>query len=223
MERLLLWREEVYPEILFHANPADIDSLILLPRIMRGGIRGIEVYRSMGRFRALYFEDVKKSFLKRFSPNFPADAAVLDLASGDGLWLRLWHTNMNLFGTEASDNFKEILSARKVTILRDEEIEPEHYNLVSLFDFLEHVEKPDEFLVHKWSLVKPGCYLILGVPDMGKMIARMLGSIYYLVCPMHLSYFDRFSLGKLLRKTCSRGNISIFPSPSLRTDLNGMV
>ncbi len=183
----------------------------------------IEVYRSMEQFRSRYFEDIKNDMLKRFNKTFPTDAAALDIACGDGLWLQLWHADMKLFGTEVSDNFKEILTKKDITILRDEELQPEQYDLVSMFDFLEHVEVPDSFLAHKWRLVKPGGFLIIGVPDMGKIAARILGSRYYLVCPMHYSYFDSLSLGKLLQKSCPDADIAIYPSPPLKTDLSGMI
>lgn len=177
----------------------------------------------MERFRSCYFEDLKNEMIERFNPIFPADSAALDLGCGDGLWLQLWRTRMKLFGTEASENFKEILADKEITILRDEDLQPEKYDIVSMFDFLEHVESPDNFVTHKWRLVKSGGYLIIGVPDMGKISARILGARYYLVCPMHYSYFDSFSLGNLLRKTCPNGNIAIYPSPSLKTDLSGML
>ena len=183
----------------------------------------IEVYRSMGQFRSWYFEDLKNNLIKRFNPTFPPNAAMLDIACSDGVWLGLWHSSMRLFGTEVSDDFKEMLTRKGITIFCDEDLEPEQYNLVSTFDFLEHVEEPDRFLAHKWHLVKPGGFLVISVPDMGKIAARILGPRYYLVCPMHYSYFDSFSLGKLLKRACPDGNSSIYPSPSLKTNLNGMV
>jgi SAM-dependent methyltransferase len=183
----------------------------------------IDVYRSMGVFRKRYFEEVKSGIINKFNPVFPADAAALDLACGDGLWLRLWRDRMRLFGTEACDNFNEVLSGEKITILTEKELQHKQYDLVSMFDFLEHIEEPDSFLIHKWGLLKPGGFLIIGVPDMGKIAALILGTIYYLVCPMHYSYFDCYSLDKLLKKTCPDANIAIYPSPSLKTDLRGML
>jgi hypothetical protein len=64
-------------------------------------------------FRKRYFEDVKSGIIKTFNPAFPAVAAALDLACGDGLWLDLWRGRMRLFGTEACDDFKGVLSEKK--------------------------------------------------------------------------------------------------------------
>jgi SAM-dependent methyltransferase len=182
-----------------------------------------EVYRSMETFRKDYFEHVKKDFQKRFSKTFPTDAAALDLACGDGLWLQLWYSQMKLFGTELSGQFKKILAQKDITVLKEEELRNREFDIISMFDFLEHIESPDVFLADKWNLVKPGGCLIIGVPDMGKIAAKIFGSRYYLVCPMHYSYFNSFSLNKLLNNTCTDAKITIYPSPPLSTDLNGMI
>lgn len=177
----------------------------------------------MERYRKEYFAKIKNMLVNQLNIKFDSPALALDIGCGDGQWLRLWDTLLELNGTEASDAFKELLLKNRINVLQDEELKPNKFSLLSMFDFLEHTERPDLYLEQKWSLLKPGGILIIGVPDMGKFAARVLGSKYYLVCPMHYNYFDKISLSKLIKRVCFQGDINMFSSPVLNTDMGGML
>jgi 2-polyprenyl-3-methyl-5-hydroxy-6-metoxy-1,4-benzoquinol methylase len=68
------------------------------------------------------------------------------------------------------------------------------FDAVTLWDVLEHVPEPVKFLHDCAVLLKPGGYLLLNVPNLDSMQARILGSRWPLLLPEHLNYFNRESL-----------------------------
>lgn len=68
------------------------------------------------------------------------------------------------------------------------------FDAVTLWDVLEHVPEPVNFLALCASLLKPGGKLILNVPDLDSPEARVLGKRWPLLLAEHLNYFNRHSL-----------------------------
>jgi hypothetical protein len=63
-----------------------------------------------------------------------------------------------------------------------------------MWDVLEHVPQPAEFLQTAVSLLNPGGHLFVNVPDLDSLQARLLGTRWPLLLPEHLNYFNRSSL-----------------------------
>ena len=74
----------------------------------------------------------------------------------------------------------------------------ESFRLVSMCDVLEHLADPVDALATVRELVEPGGFLFVTVPDAGSRAARALGRRWWSVLPMHLQYFTRTSLERLL-------------------------
>lgn len=68
------------------------------------------------------------------------------------------------------------------------------FDVVTLWDVLEHVTDPIGFLSQARSLLKPGGILFANVPDLDSFQARLLGSKWPLLLPEHLNYFTCRSL-----------------------------
>ena len=77
--------------------------------------------------------------------------------------------------------------------------EPASFRLVSLCDVLEHLADPGQALDTVSELLEPGGAVFITVPDAGSRAARVLGRRWWSVLPMHLQYFTRPSLERLLR------------------------
>ncbi len=78
--------------------------------------------------------------------------------------------------------------------LQDADIKDGSMNVVTLWDVLEHVPDPLDFLRRSASLVKPGGWVVANVPDLETWQARWLGERWPLLLAEHLSYFSRKSL-----------------------------
>ncbi len=80
----------------------------------------------------------------------------------------------------------------------DAELKAGSCRLVVMGDVLEHLIAPGEALdaAHRW--LEPGGLLYLTVPDAGSPLARAMGRRWWSVLPMHVQYFTRSSMGRLL-------------------------
>jgi SAM-dependent methyltransferase len=73
------------------------------------------------------------------------------------------------------------------------------FRLVVMSDVLEHLADPGSALTRVAELLEPGGALWLTVPDAGSQLARIMGSHWWSVLPMHLQYFTQGSVDRLLR------------------------
>jgi SAM-dependent methyltransferase len=68
------------------------------------------------------------------------------------------------------------------------------FDVVTLWDVLEHVTDPVQFVRLCTALLKPGGYLFANVPDLDSFQARVMGRRWPLLLPEHFNYFTRESL-----------------------------
>lgn len=74
-----------------------------------------------------------------------------------------------------------------------------HPDAVTLWDVIEHLERPDRALRRLHSLLKPGGVLALSTGDHGSLLRRLSGSRWRLFAdPTHRFFFDQRTLGRLL-------------------------
>jgi len=82
--------------------------------------------------------------------------------------------------------------------LVDHRLPPASYRLVVLSDVLEHLEDPSHAVGVAHELLEPAGLLYVTVPDAGSTLARLLGRRWWSVLPMHVQYFTRASLERLV-------------------------
>ncbi len=74
------------------------------------------------------------------------------------------------------------------------------FDLITMFDVIEHLPDPKQALTHCWNYLSPGGRLFITTPDAGSHMARLLGSHwYYIDLVEHISLFNRTNLGRLLQ------------------------
>jgi SAM-dependent methyltransferase len=86
----------------------------------------------------------------------------------------------------------------RTTDLEGHGLAPGSARLVVLADVLEHLVAPAGAVEVAATLLEPGGILYATVPDAGSAVARLLGRHWWSVMPMHLQYFTRSSLRRLL-------------------------
>ncbi len=74
------------------------------------------------------------------------------------------------------------------------------YDVLTLWDVLEHLADPRAELEAARSLLAPGGRLYLSTIDAGSPVARLLGARWPWLMEMHLFYFDRSTLPALLEE-----------------------
>lgn len=177
-------------------------------------------YSSLANARLRYFSELKVALHKR-GLTLSDGASMIDLGAGDGDWLAAWPEVRRRYATEMQPTMIRRMNERGIsTAPALESFAGKSFELISAFDFLEHVEDPNQLLQRMHDRLVDGGAIAIGVPDMGKWVARLFGTRYYLYCPMHYSYFTEKSLRWLLSKYFPQ--VEVFPSPPMRTSLNGV-
>ncbi|HVU75054.1 MAG TPA: FAD-dependent oxidoreductase [Mycobacteriales bacterium] len=78
------------------------------------------------------------------------------------------------------------------------DVAPGSLRAASLCDVLEHLLDPGAALERLHQAIEVGGGLLITVPDAGSAIARRLGARWWSVLPMHVQYFTRSSMTRLL-------------------------
>ena len=84
--------------------------------------------------------------------------------------------------------------------LTEQDLEGAKYDVVTLWDVVEHLPQPSEIIARAKQMVKPGGYLILTFPDFGSPSARMLGRFWPFLSSVHLFYFSKATIARMLKK-----------------------
>ena len=72
------------------------------------------------------------------------------------------------------------------------------YDVLTMWDVIEHVADPRRELAAAFALLRPGGRLHLSTIDTGSLVARALGPRWPWLMHMHLCYFDQQNLSALL-------------------------
>lgn len=158
----------------------------------------IDVYESEtpGRIRTA------QRHLQILTRHAPSPGRILDVGCASGRFLEACAAaDWEIVGIEPS----RVLSEEAAGLLRgkgqvlpmtlqEANLAPASFDAVTMWDVLEHVTLPFDFLRHTAGLLRPGGVLLLNVPDLNSVQARVFGRRWPLFLPEHLNYFTRRSL-----------------------------
>ena len=77
----------------------------------------------------------------------------------------------------------------------------EKFDVVTMWDVIEHVPDPQHTLEAAWRVLKPGGLLVVHTMDINSLFSRLIGKRWPWYMEMHLFYFSRRTLGAMLAKT----------------------
>ncbi|MEI6437685.1 MAG: class I SAM-dependent methyltransferase [Candidatus Omnitrophota bacterium] len=162
-----------------------------------------QVFVSQAESREKTFDEALGSIEKML----PAKGRVLDVGTAGGSFLavarrRGWETagcepNRWLCSWAGSHYG---LAVTPGTIF-DMRLADASFDLVTLWDVLEHTPDPRRVLQECRRVLKPGGILVVNYPDIGSWIARMMGRRWVFLLSVHLYYFDRVTIRRLLKET----------------------
>jgi SAM-dependent methyltransferase len=105
-------------------------------------------------------------------------------------------------GVEPSTWAVERATARNLDVhlgdLYSLDLEPASYRCVAVCDVIEHLLDVGKAIEIIADLLEPGGALYLTTPDAGSGIAKVMGSRWWSVLPMHVQYFTRSSITRLI-------------------------
>jgi 2-polyprenyl-3-methyl-5-hydroxy-6-metoxy-1,4-benzoquinol methylase len=80
------------------------------------------------------------------------------------------------------------------------ELQGKQFDVVTMWDVIEHVDSPSTEMAKAYRLLKPGGWLVLHTMDIDSLTAKMMGGRWPWLMDMHLHYFSRKSMAQMLEK-----------------------
>jgi len=77
---------------------------------------------------------------------------------------------------------------------------PNHFDVITMFDVLEHVEDPTATVRIVRKVLKDDGLFVLSYPDWGSIFARLLKRRWWFLLSVHLYYFTRQTIRRLLEQ-----------------------
>ena len=87
-----------------------------------------------------------------------------------------------------------------VGTLEASELQDGSFDVVTMWDVIEHVTNPLETLHAAWRVLRPGGYLVVHTMDLASPFAKLMGRRWPWFMEMHLFYFTRDTMHHMLEK-----------------------
>ncbi len=85
-------------------------------------------------------------------------------------------------------------------MLSEAEFEAESFEVLTMWDVIEHMSDPLGDLRHAYNLLKPGGWIAVHTMDMDSLFARIMGKRWPWLMEMHVYYFTRRTLAAMLEE-----------------------
>lgn len=80
------------------------------------------------------------------------------------------------------------------------ELQGKTFDVVTMWDVIEHVDSPSAEMAKAYHLLKPGGWLVLHTMDIDSLTAKLMGRRWPWFMDMHMHYFSQKSMAKMLTK-----------------------
>lgn len=124
------------------------------------------------------------------------------------------HMVKEVYGVELSAYAVNIAKERGIEGISvgdflDTEWDHNKFDLISMWDVIEHLPDPVSNLKRAFQLIKPGGYLVLSTGDITSITARLFGRFWHLMTPPEHQYFFSPSTIKRMLNFCRFDLVSI--------------
>jgi len=142
----------------------------------------------------------KLALLRHLPPRIPRSGRLLDVGCAAGFFLAEARAHYEVQGVElsrwSSAYARERLGLPVITgTVSDADLPSAHFDVITLWDVIEHVPAPVPLLRSCARLLKPGGRLVLTTGDWGSAYAQAQGENWHLMTPpWHLTMFSRRTL-----------------------------
>lgn len=160
-----------------------------------------ELYVQERRGRVLTFE-------RNFRPlrglvTSPAQPRLLDVGCHVGIFLEIAASHgWEAWGVEPSAWAAEEARRRGLRVvtgtLSSADLTPSSFDVITMWDVIEHLTDPRAELEHINRLLRPGGLVCIHTIDIGSALPRLLGPHWPWLMEMHLFYFTRRTLSRML-------------------------
>jgi SAM-dependent methyltransferase len=147
-----------------------------------------------------------------------SEGKVLDIGAGVGMFLRRLSNRWKCFAVEGSEVTRGELEASKITVFRDlgqaARSDAGTFQVVTLFQVLEHIAEFDQVLDQCRKLLAPGGRLVVTVPDGDAMIRQERVTGCADMPPNHICKWTPRSLTRVLTRIGFECSEAIYEPPS---------
>lgn len=161
-----------------------------------------EAYVSQGEARMNTFKR-SLGMIEKFAPG---KGSILDVGAAAGFFLKVAKdAGWDAKGVEPSDWLAEYgrrefgLDIRSGT-LRGAAYPDASFDVVTMWDVLEHTADPAAEVAEVARILKPGGIFVINFPDFGSIWAKLFGRRWWWLLSVHLYYFTPKTLSALLEK-----------------------
>jgi ubiquinone/menaquinone biosynthesis C-methylase UbiE len=153
--------------------------------------------------RVLTFEHHLKPLERLSGP--PNGRPLLDVGAYTGVFVDIASQHgWDAWGVEPSRWAVEQARSRGLHVvqgtLKTAHLPPGHFDVVTMWDVIEHLTDPRKALLQVHRLLNPQGLLVVHTIDIESLFARLMGSHWPWLMEMHIYYFSRRTLRALLEK-----------------------
>jgi len=131
---------------------------------------------------------------------------ILDIGTAGGAFLEAAERfGYDAYGMEPSKFLADKGKHRGLKIeqgtIENHRFETQSFDLVCLWDVIEHLPDPKAALVECRKLLRPGGILLVNFPDIGTWQAKLAGRRFWWILSVHLHHFSRESISDICQRT----------------------
>ncbi|MCB8944740.1 MAG: class I SAM-dependent methyltransferase [Ardenticatenaceae bacterium] len=131
--------------------------------------------------------------------------SLLDVGAYIGVFVEVAaEAGWQVWGVEPSSWAVGEAQKRGLRVLEGTQDAPElvgrQFDVVTMWDVIEHVDDPTAEMHKAYDLLKPGGWLVVHTMDVDSLTAKLMGPRWPWLMDMHLHYFSQATLAKMMGK-----------------------
>jgi len=136
----------------------------------------------------------------------PPGSRVLDIGTAGGAFIdAAGQYGYDCYGMEPSAYLVQRAKERSLKVeqgtIESHSFAPGSFDMVCLWDVIEHLTDPKSSLKEIRKLLKPDGVLLINFPDIGTWQAKLAGRRFWWIISVHLHHFTRRSIADICRRT----------------------
>lgn len=157
-------------------------------------------------YKGYTFDKVESGFKWKINTvhKYVSTGKLLDIGCAKGFFVQIaLAAGYDAYGIDFSDyaiNIAKQLVGNRVQLLDIEKVSPfppESFNIITAWDFLEHLKDPEGFLKKVNAALMPDGYLFLTTLNYSSLMSRLMPNNWSFLHPLHISY----SINPVILKT----------------------